>query len=437
VSAVLPLVGGMLLLAIRAAGAALLPGGGAPRSDCYLEFRVDARALTTHTAECTDGDSDCDADGACDGSCRFRVAVCLNQDDPAVPNCRPPFPPAPLVRAAERGFDQVGLSFPSFASSACGAFVSVDVPALKGKRAGRRVKTIAVSLGHPKRDRDKLRLVCRPPPGGCPATTSTTSTTTTTLFTTTIVSSTTTIGGSTTTSPASTTTSATTGTFPSTSISTTTSTTATTTTSGSTTTTTTPTGATTTTLVTSIADTGIFSGEPNTSLGDFPQVFVGNDTANAERGLLRFALIALPPGAAIVGCRLEVHMVTVNHAGPGKIYKVKQSAWTENATWNRYDGSHVWTTPGAFSLTEAASDVVVTPGVDGPVAYAPPTSGGQFTFPDMAQLCADAFANRAGHLDIMIKQDVDDPGAVAELGFSRSTDSVPAERPRLHVTFVP
>jgi hypothetical protein len=53
---------------ISPARAVLIPGGGPPRCDCYLEFDVQARALTAHTAECTDGDPTCDRDGACDGS---------------------------------------------------------------------------------------------------------------------------------------------------------------------------------------------------------------------------------------------------------------------------------------------------------------------------------------------------------------------------------
>src|SRR5258706_14787850 len=76
------------------ARAALLPGGGSPRSDCYLEFQVNGHELTARNVECTDGDPACDLDGACDGTCRFGVAVCLNQRDPTLPNCTPPFPPA-------------------------------------------------------------------------------------------------------------------------------------------------------------------------------------------------------------------------------------------------------------------------------------------------------------------------------------------------------
>jgi hypothetical protein len=362
------------------AGAVLLPGGGSPRSDCYLELDVQARALTSRSAECTDGDPSCDQDGACDGSCRIGVAACVNQNDPALPNCTPPFPPTALLRVNERGRDQVGLNIPSFASSACGAFVSVDTPVTRRKRPGRRIRALALSPDRPPRDRDALRLYCRTPAGGCPTTTSTSTTTTTSPSTTTMPQI----------------------------------------------------------DALASADTAIFSGAPDTTLGNATQVFVGNDATNSERALLRFDLTAVPAGATVLECLLQVHVVTLNGAGPGRLYRVKQTAWSETAaTWNRYDGVNAWTTPGAFDADEAMSDVVVTAGPDGPIAYAAPPAGGAFTFPDLSPLCQDAIANRGGELDLLVKQDADTPGPTAELSFARRTDSEATERPTLSVVYAP
>src|SRR6185369_4432438 len=39
---------------------------------------------------CVDGDPSCDADGAADGRCSFRVAVCLLSPDPDLPSCTVP-----------------------------------------------------------------------------------------------------------------------------------------------------------------------------------------------------------------------------------------------------------------------------------------------------------------------------------------------------------
>jgi len=381
---ILPVLMGLVALAAPA-WAALIAGGGPPRSDCYVELDVQgATRLSTRAAECTDGDPTCDGDGECDGTCRFAIATCLNQSDPALPNCTPPFPPSALLLAGERGKDPIGLAIPPFASSACGAFVNVDVPVTRRARPGRRIVAVAVSSSRPKRDRDVVRLFCRRPAGGCPTTTTTTTATTST------------------------------------------------------------TGETTTTLngqqlsLAPTADTGIFSGAPDSTLGNLGQIFVGNDSSNAQRGLLRFDLTGVPPNATVTACTLELNVVTLNEAGPGKVYRVKQPAWTEtNATWNRYDGATPWTTPGAYDPTEASSDVVVTAGPDGPIAFAAPEHAGVFALPDITTLCQDALANRAGDLELMLKQDADAPGATAEFGFSRRTDSEASERPQLLLTWTP
>jgi hypothetical protein len=367
------------------AGAVLIPGGGPPRSDCYLELDVKGGSqLGIRGVECTDGDPTCDFDGACDNNCRFEVAVCLNQPDPDLPNCTAPFPPSALLRASERGLGQAGLSFPSFASSACGAFVGVDTPVLKARRRpGRRIKTLAVSPTRPRRDVDLVKLFCRPRVGTCPITTTTTSTTSPTSSS---VTTTTTLPGS----------------------------------------------------VTGAADTAIFSGSPDDTLGSSDQVFIGNDASNSQRVLLRFDLTNVPSTATIASCALTVDVVVLNQPSAGKIYRLKQPDWSQTAaTWNRYDGVTAWTTPGAFDANEASSDVVVTPGLDGPVAYTPPTGSEAFTFPDITGLCQDAVTNRGGALNLLLKQDDDAPGATAEMSISRFTDNDPDERPTLEVSLAP
>ena len=269
---------------------------------------------------------------------------------------------------------------PALESSACGAFVSVDTPATRRRRVGTRIRTLAVSPGRPRKDPDQLRLICRQPPGGCPTTSSTSTTSTSSTSTTTVPQPQAAL-------PAS-------------------------------------------------ADTGIFSGTPEAPLGNLNQVFVGNDAANSQRALIRFDLTSIPAAATVTACTLTVDVVTLNHAGPGKLYRVKQPAWSETtATWNRYDGVGFWTTPGVFDVDEPLSDVVVTPGPDGPVAFAPPSRAGAFTFPDLTALCTDAIANRDHALDLLIKQDADTPGATAELSISRRNDSDESERPVLLVVY--
>jgi hypothetical protein len=164
------------------ASAELIPGGGSGRSDCYAEFDVEgATATSTRSAQCTDGDPACDFDGLCgNNSCRFHVAACLNQHDPAATSCIAPGPDLPLRKAVETGRrkKRVGLIFPAeLNSSTCGAFVGADVPTKrKAKKPGRVVHMRAVSPRKPRRDTDALRLFCLARVGDCPTTTTTTTT---------------------------------------------------------------------------------------------------------------------------------------------------------------------------------------------------------------------------------------------------------------------
>lgn len=74
-----------------APAAALVPGGGAPTTDCLVEF---GGTPATHPAKkpreirCVDNDPTCDGDPD-RGACQFTVAACLNVTDPALPLCGP------------------------------------------------------------------------------------------------------------------------------------------------------------------------------------------------------------------------------------------------------------------------------------------------------------------------------------------------------------
>jgi hypothetical protein len=75
--------------------AGLLPGGGPKKSDCYVELSVQnidspgPDVQGNRTVRCVEGDA-CDGDGTCgNDSCTFRVAVCIDQQDPNLPQCTP------------------------------------------------------------------------------------------------------------------------------------------------------------------------------------------------------------------------------------------------------------------------------------------------------------------------------------------------------------
>jgi hypothetical protein len=163
--------------------AGLIPGSGTrqAKSDCLVELNVqgiDSPGSVSggRVVTCTDGDP-CDTDGVCgNSSCTFRVAVCINQQDPNLPECHPPtrlqkLHPNPRLAGA----------VPSpLEGSVCGTFV--DIPVRSDKKRGMLrlgVNATAPKGTSPRRDRDTFVLKCLARTTPCSPTTSTTTTTTT------------------------------------------------------------------------------------------------------------------------------------------------------------------------------------------------------------------------------------------------------------------
>jgi hypothetical protein len=195
-------------IAVGEAAADLVPGGGSAATDCVAEWAVDAwlqnpafdhKGLPKTEHVCRDGDPGCDADGAADGRCMFRVGVCLNNPDTRLPACTPqdvatwelkkprPSSPKPIEAAnalALRGAVQalaastVGgpngevVTFtPPFATTeGCSELVELTVPlkgALQNKPGKQKIRTRATTtppVGAPRgiRDTDTLVLKCVP-----------------------------------------------------------------------------------------------------------------------------------------------------------------------------------------------------------------------------------------------------------------------------------
>jgi hypothetical protein len=153
----------------------LLPGGGKAKSDCYVGFGLSGApaVLSTKKVECTDGDPGCDLDGVCNNSCRFGVAICVN-DDSNLGTCAPPAPPDALVEVLPKG-NASSLALPSpLDVKACGAFSDVDV-AVRLRKNGEvrkpgktKLKVIAKSTAKPRKDKDSAILLCRPSAEPCP-----------------------------------------------------------------------------------------------------------------------------------------------------------------------------------------------------------------------------------------------------------------------------
>jgi hypothetical protein len=157
----------MAALCVRAAVADCPPdcvgGGHVPATDCFVEFG----GIASTNETCTDGSPSCDMDGTVNGVCTFALSVCLNVTGGA--SCTPGGLTAPpVVRPLHSPVAQAlaqSLAMLDPAASACTP-PGVAVPlatSLVGVRPGvARLAITATSGG--KRDRNKLKLTCRPSP---------------------------------------------------------------------------------------------------------------------------------------------------------------------------------------------------------------------------------------------------------------------------------
>jgi glucose/arabinose dehydrogenase/PKD repeat protein len=166
-------------------------------------------------------------------------------------------------------------------------------------------------------------------------------------------------------------------------------------------------------------------GHPNSNWGTGARLWAGYDEVNAQRPLLRFSLAAIPSGRVVTSCTLTVWADLVESPGSARIARVTQPAWTEvGSTWNRANASVLWTTPGGDY--DAA----------GAVAFTPPAGTGAFTFPSLRTLCQDAVTNRAGQLDLLVRQDTETPGTPRkQWAFFASDYTDATRRPRLVVGY--
>ncbi len=164
-----------------------IPGGGAPVTDCQIEWvvdnpsnapLVDKTGAISAVQVCRDGDAACDFDDVA-GTCTFHVRVCGNNTD--VPGCTPGTrlrswelrtpsakkaatrPALAAVREAFAGVPGaiVGPAFPDVCSDVLA--VPVDLKRSgSAPKAGTLVLKSQSTLYDGERDADRLKLVCFP-----------------------------------------------------------------------------------------------------------------------------------------------------------------------------------------------------------------------------------------------------------------------------------
>src|SRR5437867_6175365 len=253
---------------------ARVAGGAGARADCYAEFDGITAIPNSHPprVECVDGDA-CDQDGVCgNGFCEFNIRLCVNQNDPDIPVCRPPRDGLARLKVVPPRFSELADGL-DLTKSTCGESYSVAVAAHRGPfgpdRPGRQqLRVIAWARNAtPTVDSDEVTLVCVPRPRNRPCGPTTTTTTVPTTTTTTLPTTTTTVATTTTT------------------VATTTTTVPTTTTTVATTTTTTPTTTTTiaTTTTTIATTTSTTTSTTTTTVGTCARIVPSVAIANTYR----------------------------------------------------------------------------------------------------------------------------------------------------------
>jgi uncharacterized delta-60 repeat protein len=152
---------------------ALVPGGPPTKtsSDCYLELLVAGAQISDVQGNkllvCKDGDP-CDVGAAGDDRCDLKLAGCVKQSDPALPDCTAP---ATLASARIKGKVAIDVGALLAGPPQCTPFVDASVVAKRNKRgkylAGKS-KLVLKGLAKapkgvsPRKDADKWTIQCMP-----------------------------------------------------------------------------------------------------------------------------------------------------------------------------------------------------------------------------------------------------------------------------------
>jgi YD repeat-containing protein len=167
----------------------------------------------------------------------------------------------------------------------------------------------------------------------------------------------------------------------------------------------------------------------NTSLCN-ERLFVGTNTETPKsisRALEQFDISSIPKGSTILSSSLALWFEATTSASPIEIeaYALnKEHPFTQNVTWNNYDGTHAWTTPGGDHLkTEAGSTLVKPEWTGGWTSYG-------FT-PQVEQWVRDPTSN----VGILLK--AHDETATGCDTFVQTGSGISAHEPNLNVVYEP
>lgn len=155
-----------------------VPGRGKKKRRCIVEWLptplppLNRRGFPAARMRCTDGDSTCDQDDV-PGQCTFGVALCINNEDPRLPQCRPSLlrtlqVRSPRLTRPRDTADSVNASSLSRAIDVseqelnlCSARLPIVVPT-RGQKGGAKRLEVRATTRRGRRGKARLKLTCLP-----------------------------------------------------------------------------------------------------------------------------------------------------------------------------------------------------------------------------------------------------------------------------------
>jgi hypothetical protein len=155
-----------------------VPGRGKRRHQCIVEwlpaapFATARKGFPSSRLRCRDGNPACDDDGIA-GQCTFRIALCINNEDPRVPQCRPSSLRSlkirsPKLRSPRNSVDAVNarslaaaIDLGEQTTNRCSDHLPIVVPT-RGARAGSKKLQVRATTSRGEAARARLKLTCAP-----------------------------------------------------------------------------------------------------------------------------------------------------------------------------------------------------------------------------------------------------------------------------------
>lgn len=170
---------------------------------------------------------------------------------------------------------------------------------------------------------------------------------------------------------------------------------------------------------------------PNLNYGGNATLQAGTDNTGfgdtVTRFLIGFDVSQIPSGSVITSATLTFKMTGSASRPDPTIFTASRvtRSWTHNgSTWNKYDGSNDWTTPGGDYTATGA----VTASIGAPV------SGGTAAWTGMEDLVSDAIENRSGLLSLIITGP-EDVGYDAYMAVHSGHAATASNRPKLEIEY--